>query len=220
MANYFGYMRISTAEKRDLQSFTRQDDGIRNYADDNGVEMTLVLKDDTSGSTFDRPEWKRLERLAQPGDTIIFKELSRFTREADAGMEKYMELYKKGINLIFIDNPTVSTDYIARLTQVAKDNDRVVKTALEGMINLLLMVELDRVEQEREIIRKRIKQGMAASDKKPGRKDGKVLKFDDGIRKDIEKYLTDRSVTQKDIADKHGISRTTVIKYIKMVQKG
>ena len=80
-----------------------------------------------------------------------------------------MELMNKGINLIFIDNPTISTDYIRNLTKIAEGQNLVKKTALEGTIKLLLIVELDRVEQEREIIVKRIKQGMEVSSKKPGR---------------------------------------------------
>jgi DNA invertase Pin-like site-specific DNA recombinase len=71
------------------------------------------FQEDESGKNFtDRKEWKRLEKLLQPGDTIIFKDISRFTREAENGYTKYMELLEKGIELIFIDNPTVSTDYI------------------------------------------------------------------------------------------------------------
>ena len=159
MGNYYTYMRISTKESNDKQSFNRQEKSLKVYAESNNIEYLLSFKDDTSGSIFDRHGWNKLEKIIQKGDTIVFKEISRFTREAENGYKKYMELMQKGINLIFLDNPTVSTDYIKNLTDIANTQNLVTKTALDSTIKLLLIVELDRVQQEREIIVKRIKQG-------------------------------------------------------------
>ena len=61
-----------------------------------------------------------------------------------------------------IKRKTLSTDYIKNLTSIANSQNLVTKTALESTIKLLLIVELDRVQQEREIIVKRIKQGIEA----------------------------------------------------------
>lgn len=36
----------------------------------------------------------KLERMVHPGDTIVFKDICRFTREAENGYSKYMELDK------------------------------------------------------------------------------------------------------------------------------
>lgn len=218
MSNYYSYMRISTKESTDKQSFNRQEKSLKAYAENNNIEFLLQFKDDCSGSTFSRPEWLKLEKLLHEGDTIIFKEISRFTRQAEAGYEKYMKLMNNGINLIFIDNMTVSTDYIKNLTRVANEQDLVTKTALESTIKLLLIVELDRVQKEREIIVKRIKQGIQASEKKSGRKANTLDKMTDELKIDIEKFLNDRSVKQIDLMNKHNISRNTLKKYIKIVQ--
>ncbi len=129
-----------------------------------------------------------------------------------------MELMNKGINLIFLDNPTVSTDYIKNLTNIANTQQLVTKTALEGTIKLLLIVELDRVEQEREIIVKRIKQGIEASSKKSGRKVGQLDKMSKELEEDIKLYFCDRSIKQIDLMNKHNISRNTLKKYIKLVE--
>lgn len=219
MGNYFNYMRISTREESDKQSFNRQEKSLRAYAEKNKIEYTLSFKDDTTGSTFNRPEWLKLERLLQEGDTVIFKEISRFTRQAEEGYKKYMELMQKGVNLVFIDNMTVSTDYIKNLTRVAYEQDLVTRTALENAIKLLLIVELDRVQKEREIIVKRIKQGIKASDKKSGRKQGNLDKMSDELRSDIKKFLGDRSIKQINLMNKHNISRNTLKKYIKIVNE-
>lgn len=218
MGNYFSYMRISTKESSDKQSFNRQEKSLKAYAENNKIEYTLSFKDDCTGSTFNRSEWLKLERLLQEGDTVIFKEISRFTREAEAGYKKYMELMEKGINLVFIDNMTVGTDYIKNLTRVASEQDLVAKTALESTIKLLLIVELDRVQKEREIIVKRIIQGINASDKKSGRKFNSLDKMTDELRADIKNFISDRSIKQIDLMNKHNISRNTLKKYIEIVK--
>lgn len=219
MANYF-YLRISTKESSDKQSFQRQYKALEKYANDNNLAFNnrTIYKDDISGATFERDDWKELEKILQKGDTIIFKEISRFTREAEQGYEKYKELMNNGINLVFLDNPTVSTDYIKQLTDIANSQELVTRTALEGTIKLLLIVELDRVQKEREIIVKRIKQGIEASDKKSGRKQGTLDKMSDELKEDIKLFLNDRSIKQVDLMNKHNISRNTLKKYIKLVE--
>ena len=43
----------------------------------NGIDVTLMLKEDKSGKSFDgRKEWGKIEKLAKSGDTIIFKDVS------------------------------------------------------------------------------------------------------------------------------------------------
>ncbi|WP_461207639.1 recombinase family protein [Clostridium sp. DL1XJH146] len=219
MGNYYNYMRISTKESNDKQSFNRQEKSLQSYADSNNIEYLLTFRDDMTGSTFDRPAWQKLEKLLHEGDTIVFKEISRFTREAEKGYKKYMDLMQEGINLVFVDNPTVSTNYIKQLTNTANSLDLVTKTAMESMVKLLLIVELDRVQKEREIIVKRIKQGIQASDKKSGRKQGNLDKMSEELREDIKEFLNDRSIKQVDLMKKHIISRNTLKKYIKVVSE-
>lgn len=218
MANIYTYKRISTKESNDKQSFARQSKALETYAKNNNIEYLLEFKDDVSGKTFDRPQWKKLESILQEGDTIIFKEISRFTRECENGYKKYMELMEKGINLVFLDNPTISTSYIENLMRVAHNQQRIAKKALENTIELLIMVELDRVEQEREIIVKRIKQGIESSDKKSGRKVGQLDKMSEELKQDIKLFINDRSIKQVDLMKKHNISRNTLKKYVELVK--
>lgn len=220
MGKIYFYMRISTKEANDKQSFNRQDKALKKYAEENNMQYTprTVFKDDVSGSTFERPDWKELESIAQKDDTIIFKEISRFTREAEAGYIKYMELLQKGVNLIFLDNMTVSTSYINQLMNIANSQNLVTKTALESTVKLLLIVELDRVEQERLTLIKRIKQGMQASEKTQGRKQGQLDKMNDELKTDIKAFLKDRSIKQIDLMNKYDISRNTLKKYAEIIK--
>ena len=219
MTVYF-YQRISTKESSDKQSFQRQDKSLERYAKTNELTYSerYIYKDDVSGSTFNRPQWLELEGNLKPFDTIVFKEISRFTRESQRGYEKYMELMNNNIELVFIDNPTVSTSYIKQLMNIANSQQLVAKTALESTIKLLLIVELDRVQQEREIIAKRIKQGINDSPNVQGRKKGQLDKMSDELRIDVIAYLNDRNIKQVDVMKKHKISRNTLKKYAKFVE--
>ena len=220
MATYF-YMRISTKESTDKQSFQRQYKALETYAKNNNIKFDnrSVYKDDVSGSTFNREDWIALEKILKKGDTIVFKEISRFTRQAEEGFKKYMDLMGRGINLVFLDNPTVGTNYIMNLMQVAQNQQRIAKKALENTIELLIMVELDRVEKERETIAKRISDGIKASNKKNGRKSGQLDKMTEELREDLKKFLTDRSIKQVDLMKKHNISRNTLKKYIEVIKE-
>lgn len=212
-------MRISTSEERQMQRYSRQEKGIEKYARENKIEYIYIAQEDESGKSFDnRKEWNKLEKLLQNGDTVIFKDISRFTRETENGYKKYMELLQKGIDLIFIDNPTVSTPYIKKLLNVAQQQNIVAKTALDSTVKLLLIVELDRVEQERITLCKRISDGIKASTKKSGRKQGQVDKMSDELNADIKEYLRNRSIKQIDLMKKHNISRNTLKKYIQLVE--
>lgn len=219
MGNTYNYMRISTKEERGKQKYSRQEASLERYAKDNNIEYLLQFKEDESGKNFtDRKEWNKLEKLLHPTDTIIFKDISRFTREAENGYIKYMELLNKGIELIFIDNPTVSTPYIKEMLKIAETQNIVTKTSLESTVKLLLIVELDRVERERTTFITRVKDGIAASDKKSGRKVGQLDKMTPELEADIKNYLNDRSIKQVDLMEKHNISRNTLKKYVEIVK--
>ena len=218
MGNYYSYKRISTDQER--QNFNRQTKALEKYATDHNIEYLVEFTEEKSAKSFDdRPQFKKLDKLLQAGDTIVFKDLFRFTRESENGYIKYMEWLNRGINMVFLDNPTVSSDYIRSMIETAQKQDIVTRTAMEGIIKLLIIVELDRGEQQRKYISKAITDGIAASPKKSGRKEGQLDKMTDSLRNDIDLYLGDRNVTQVEIMRKHDISRNTLKKYVKYVQE-
>lgn len=225
MCKTVAYMRISTEEDKGKQRYTRQEQAIERWQKENNVEITdrRIYRDDASGKSFDRKAWKELEADVQSGDTIVFKDLCRFTRERDNGYNKYMELMNKGVNMVFLDNPTLNTDYINSMQNTAdslKEENFIGGMTLDFVIKLLLVTELDRAEKERLITRQRIIDGIKASDKKSGRPVGKLDKMSDELKKDIEKFLTDRSIKQVDLMKKYNISRNTLKKYIEIVKRG
>ena len=220
MGRLYAYMRISTKEEKGKQRFTRQEQAIDRWSRENHVIISerRIYKDDASGKSFDRKAWKELESDVQAGDTIVFKDICRFTREYENGFRKYMELMERGIRLIFLDNPVLSTDYIRAMINIANGQEnRIAQRSLKNTVELLLLVELDRAEKEREITVQRIRDGIAASPKKSGRPVGKLDKMSDELRGDIKKYLSNRSIRQVDLMKKYHISRNTIRKYIGIV---
>lgn len=217
MGNYYSYKRISTDTER--QNFNRQIKSLEKYAADHNIEYVVEFTEEKSAKNFsDRPQFLKLDKILQSGDTVVFKDLYRFTREAENGYKKYMEWLNRGVNMVFLDNPTVSTDYIRQMMQTASEQDIVTKTAMESIIKLLIIVELDRGEKQRLYISKSIKDGIAASDKKSGRKTGQFDKMTDELKSDIDYYLDNRNVTQIELMNRHNISRNTLKKYIAYIE--
>ena len=64
MTTYF-YQRISTKESNDKQSFQRQEKSLKAYAEKNDFPYNsrTVFKDDKSGASFERDDWKALESI-------------------------------------------------------------------------------------------------------------------------------------------------------------
>lgn len=216
MGNYYSYKRISTDTER--QNFNRQIKSLEKYATDHNIEYVVEFTEEMSAKNFaDRPQFLKLDKILQSGDTVVFKDLSRFTREAGNGYKKYMDWINHGINMVFLDNPTVSTDYIRQMMQTASKQDIVTKTAMENIIKLLIIVELDRGEKQRLYISKSIKDGIAASNKKSGRKTGQLDKMTPELKHDIKQFQTDRSIKQIDLMKKYNISRNTLKKYIDII---
>ena len=100
MCKRYGYVRISTVK----QSIERQ---IRNIKDQ--YPDAFIVTDEYTGTKLDRPGWMKLYKTVKEGDTIIFDEVSRMSRDADEGFAVYEDLYRRGVNLVFIKEPHIST---------------------------------------------------------------------------------------------------------------
>ena len=99
-----------------------------------------------------------------------------------------------------------------------KKENLIEGMTLEFVIRLLLVTELDRAEKEHEITVKRIKDGIKASSKKSGRKEGQLDKMTPEHEADIRKFLADRSIKQIDLMNKYNISRNTLKNILSILQ--
>ena len=100
------YCRLSQDDGRDgdSNSIVNQREILSQYARSNGFHHTQFFVDDgVSGTTFDRPDFQRMQRMIENGeiDTVIVKDLSRFGRNnLDVG--KYLEIKYPSLGVRFI----------------------------------------------------------------------------------------------------------------------
>ena len=221
----YGYARVST----DQQNLERQLRNIRHTA-----EVDRIYSEHYTGTTLERPEFKKLMKVVKSGDTIIFDSVSRMSRTADEGMELYKYLFNKGIELVFITEPHINTAvYRATLNAGVPMTGTEVDCILKGVNEYLMIlagqqirIAFDQAEKERNDIADRVKQGMETA-----RLNGKTIGRPKGATSESEaskqakaKILVHSktfggSLTNSDLASMLGISRTTLIKYIKELKE-
>lgn len=81
------YIRVSTDEQAEKgHSLQHQEERLRNYCLQNGIEVLQLFKEDYSAKTFDRPEWKKvliyLKSNKEQADLVLFLKWDRFSRNA------------------------------------------------------------------------------------------------------------------------------------------
>ncbi len=173
-----GYIRVST-DKQDNQ---KQKHLILEHAHSNNLKIDDFIEVEISSRKSEKlRKITELKDRLQKNDTLIVAELSRLGRNMMDVMNLIQELSDKGIKLVFIRQPELSTFNSAHN-------------------KLLLAIYSYFAESEREFISMRTKQGLAAakaSGKKLGRKPGQKVKskYDPYIEKIKEMLLKDVSIT-------------------------
>ena len=96
--------RVSSKE----QSLARQLKIARDRFD---IPDENVFCDKMTGSSFDRPQYKRLKETVKAGDEVIVKEFDRFGRDKDE-MKRELQWFKeKGVIVRILDIPTTLIDF-------------------------------------------------------------------------------------------------------------
>ena len=135
----YGYARISTKK----QSIARQIDNIKSAYPD-----AVIIEEVFTGTTTSRPKWNCLYKKLGAGDTVVFDEVSRMSRNADEGFTVYEELYNRGVNLVFLKEAGINSDVYRSAAQrrieaanITTGNEAVdtFTAALFAAINQLLM---------------------------------------------------------------------------------
>ena len=116
-----------------------------------GVSPENIFMDKQSGKNFDRPNYKRLVRRLREGDLLYILSIDRLGRNYEEIQNQWRILTKeKGIDIVVIDMPMLDT--------------RQGKDLMGTFIADLVLQILSFVAQnEREKIRERQKQGIAAA---------------------------------------------------------
>lgn len=222
----YGYCRVSTMK----QSIKRQIDNIKKL-----YPEAVIVEEKYTGTTLDRPNWLRLYKKLKSGDTVIFDEVSRMSRDAEEGFRIYEELFNKGINLIFIKEPHINTDtYKSAVNNSIPMTNTNVDFILEGVNKYLLSLAKEQIkiafnqaEKEADFIRQRTKEGIAQA-----RLDGKQIGHPEGVAMVTKKSIKAKEIIKKqsrdfdgmlsdvDVMKLTGITRNTYYKYKKELKEG
>lgn len=223
----YGYCRISTKK----QSIDRQ---IRNIKRE--FPTAIILTEAFTGTKLDRPEWNKLNRKLKYGDTIVFDEVSRMSRNAKEGFALYQRLFNIGINLVFLKEPHMNTDsykeamqgiFNTEIQSGDKATDDLVNSIMAA-VNKFMMNKVEKdiykafeqAQKEVDYLHQRTKEGIETA-----RLNGKQIGLEKGT-----KLTTKKSLVAKEVIKKHnkdfggslsnedtwklaGISKMTFYKY-------
>ena len=162
----YAYCRVST----ERQSLKRQIDNIAAAYPD--IQERDYFTEKYTGTTADRPEWQKLLGRVQPGDTIVFDEVSRMSRDAAEGAKQYEELYSKGVSLVFLKEPHINTEAYraAAAASIQKTGDEIADIYIEATNKVLMLLAkrqiqlaFEQAQKERDHLSKRTKEGIQAA---------------------------------------------------------
>lgn len=136
-ARIFGYARISTMK----QSIQRQIDNIKEQYPD-----AVVIDEAFTGTTTDRPAWNKLKKQLRSGDTVIFDEVSRMSRNAEEGFALYQELYNMGVDLVFLKERHIDTETFRNTVQLALTGNEIADEYITATNRVLMMLAKRQIE--------------------------------------------------------------------------
>ena len=155
----YGYVRVSTVK----QSIERQ---IRNIKAE--FPDAVIVTDEYTGTKLDRPGWMKIYKAAKAGDVIVFDSVSRMSRDADEGFQVYEELFRRGVELIFLKERHIDTaTYKKAMDTGVPLTGTNVDYILEGVNKYLLSLAkeqirlaFDQAEKEVEDLHQRTREGI------------------------------------------------------------
>ena len=225
MARY-GYCRISTKQ----QSIDRQIRNIKAVYPD-----AIIVTESYSGTTLNRPEWKKLYNKLKPNDVVVYDSVSRMSRDADEGVDLYMELYNKGIELEFLKESHINTEvYKSTIAQTigttGNDIADIYIEATNKVIRLLaekqIRLAFEQAEKEVKDLHQRTREGIETArlnGKQIGQKQGAKLTTKKSVeaKKLIRKHnkTFGGSLTNEETWTLVGISKMTFYKYLREMKE-
>ena len=221
----YGYVRVSTLK----QKVERQIANIKKE-----YPNAVIIDESYTGTSMDRPKWNKLVKALKPGDTVIFDEVSRMARNAQEGFETYLDLYNRGINLVFLKERHIDTEvYRQTLNNHITLTGTDVDCILQGVNEYLMILAKKQIEiafntaaQEVEYLHMRVSEGIArrkAEGKPVGRAEGSTIETKKAkqAKQDIMKYSKDfnGSLNDLDCMKMIGISRNSFYKYKRQLKE-
>lgn len=188
----------------------------------------IIVTDEYTGTKLDRPGWLKLRKTLKPGDTVVFDQVSRMSRDAEEGFQVYQDLFNMGVNMIFLKEHHIdSATYKKALESGVPMTGTNVDFILEGVNKYLLSLAkeqirlaFDQAEKEVEDLHQRTREGIETA-----RLNGKQIGQVKGSKLTTKKSVEAKEIIRKrskdfngDLSDLEvmkltGIARGTYYKY-------
>ena len=184
----YGYARVSSTDQnaeRQLIALLKK-----------GVKPNNIYTDKQSGKNFERPAYRQMIKKLKAGDLLYILSIDRLGRNYEEIQRQWRILTKEiGIDICVIDMPLLDT--------------RQGKDLMGTFIADLVLQILSFVAQsERENIKKRQKEGIAAAKKRGVRFGRPETKMPDNF-KSIVKLWERQQISTETALEKCGMSKTT-----------
>lgn len=188
MGKAYGYIRVSSADQNE--------DRQRIALTDAGVEEKNIFMDKLSGKNFNRPQYKKMVRRIKSGDLLYILSIDRLGRNYAEIQDQWRILTKDiGIDICVLDMPLLDT--------------RTCKDLMGTFIADLVLQILSFVAQsERESIKKRQAQGIAAA-KAKGIHMGRPVKTMPDNFGELVKRWEEKKIPLEQILQQCGMSEAT-----------
>lgn len=188
MSEIWGYVRVSSIDQNEDRQLMA--------LHERGIPDEKIFIDKQSGKDFNRPEYKRMVDTMKNGDLLYILSIDRLGRNYEEIQKQWRLLTKDiGIDVCVIDMPLLDT--------------RTCKDLMGTFIADLVLQILSFVAQsERENIRKRQAQGIAAAKARGVHMGRPEKKIPDDFSELVKKW-EDKKLTMKEVVDKCGVSEAT-----------
>ena len=196
MSKRYFYGRVSSKD----QNLARQLESAKKYKD-----IDQVFTDKQSGKNFDRDGYQAMKAVLEPGDEVVIHALDRLGRNKEAIKEELAWFKEHGVIVRILNVPTTLIEYPEGQEWV-----------MDMVNNILIEVLGAFAEQERENIKKRQAEGIAAMpvdengrkvSKKTGRGFGRQVKHPENF---AEVYARQQNgeLSLKEAMAEVGVGRT------------
>jgi len=189
----YGYARVSTRE----QHTDRQLAALQDF----GVNEENIFQDKQSGKDFERPAYQKLLKIIKPNDVVVIKSIDRLGREYSEILEQWRIVTKeREAAIVVLDIPLLDTR--------AKNNDLTGTFIADLVLQILSYV----AQSEREVIRQRQSEGIAAA-RARGVKFGRKPKERPKAFSRIFAAWKLREISAREAARQLGINHMTFLKW-------
>lgn len=188
MGNIYGYVRVSSTDQNEDRQMIAMNE--------NGVPRDKIYIDKQSGKDFERAQYKKLVKKLKTGDLLYVLSIDRLGRNYEDIQKQWRILTKEiGVDICVIDMPLLDT--------------RNGKDLLGTFIADLVLQILSFVAQnERESIKKRQAQGIAAAKAKGVRFGRPELPIPASFEESLKKWEKGQ-ISTADAVKQSGFSKST-----------